>query len=151
MKIAFHPEEIVKLIIKMIRSQETRSIVGCVAWLSHKDILKALTLKPCRIVVARDRANARKHVKSMYAALTPAKMGNRAIKFLGSRSGRQKYLLHHKFLVAIDSEGVARAVISGSFNFSQNALNNLENITYIRDSDVAQSYFEEFNRIWDIC
>lgn len=150
MKIAFHPEEIVSLILKMIRSQETRSIVGCVAWLSHKDILKALAAKPCSIVVARDKANARKHVKNMYAVLTPAN-GNRAIKFLGSRSGRQKFLLHHKFLVAIDSEGVAQKVISGSFNFSQNALNNLENITYIRDSDVAQSYFEEFNRIWDIC
>jgi phosphatidylserine/phosphatidylglycerophosphate/cardiolipin synthase-like enzyme len=86
----------------------------------------------------------------MYAALTPA-IGNRAIKFLGSRSGRQKYLLHHKFLVAIDSEGVARSLISGSFNFSQNALNNLENVVYVRDRDVAQSYLDEFNRIWDIC
>ena len=52
--------------------------------------------------------------------------------------------LHHKVIV-IDE----RIVITGSFNFSDNANeSNDENVLIIDDPDVASLYIQEFNRIW---
>lgn len=54
--------------------------------------------------------------------------------------------LHHK-LIIVDE----RLVITGSFNFSNNATdNNDENVIIIDNSDVAALYLQEFSRVWNI-
>jgi phosphatidylserine/phosphatidylglycerophosphate/cardiolipin synthase-like enzyme len=55
-------------------------------------------------------------------------------------------VLHHKFIV-IDGE----TVITGSFNFSSNAVNsNDENLIIIRNADIAALYLQEWDRVRSI-
>lgn len=55
-------------------------------------------------------------------------------------------VLHHKVFI-IDAE----TVITGSFNFSANALrNNDENLVIIKDKDIAALYLQEFERVKSI-
>ena len=52
--------------------------------------------------------------------------------------------MHHKVII-IDEE----TVITGSFNFSQNAMqSNDENLLIIKDRDFARQYMDEFNRVY---
>jgi phosphatidylserine/phosphatidylglycerophosphate/cardiolipin synthase-like enzyme len=54
------------------------------------------------------------------------------------------YILHHKVII-IDK----RIVITGSYNFTNNAeRNNDENIVIIEDQALAQAYLEEFDRVY---
>ena len=54
--------------------------------------------------------------------------------------------LHHKVII-VDG----RFVITGSFNFSNNANeSNDENVMIIDNPEIAMLYIQEFNRIWDI-
>jgi phosphatidylserine/phosphatidylglycerophosphate/cardiolipin synthase-like enzyme len=55
-------------------------------------------------------------------------------------------VLHHKFIV-VDRE----TVITGSFNFSSNAVNsNDENLVIIRNADIAALYLQEWDRVRSI-
>jgi phosphatidylserine/phosphatidylglycerophosphate/cardiolipin synthase-like enzyme len=55
-------------------------------------------------------------------------------------------VLHHKFIV-VDSE----TVITGSFNFSSNAVNsNDENLVIIKNADIAALYLQEWDRVRSI-
>jgi phosphatidylserine/phosphatidylglycerophosphate/cardiolipin synthase-like enzyme len=55
-------------------------------------------------------------------------------------------ILHHKVFVIDES-----VVLTGSFNFSNNAVeSNDENIVIIRDADIAALYLDEFSRIQSI-
>lgn len=55
-------------------------------------------------------------------------------------------ILHHKVFIIDES-----VVITGSFNFSNNAArSNDENIVIIRDADIAALYLDEFSRIQSI-
>jgi phosphatidylserine/phosphatidylglycerophosphate/cardiolipin synthase-like enzyme len=54
--------------------------------------------------------------------------------------------LHHK-LIVVDN----RIVITGSFNFSNNATdNNDENVIIIDNPEIASLYIQEFGRVWGI-
>lgn len=60
------------------------------------------------------------------------------------RQDGNPYALHHKVII-VDDE----TVITGSFNFSGNAINvNDENLLIIKDKDLAQLYLQEFDRVW---
>ena len=50
----------------------------------------------------------------------------------------------------MDYESRPYKVICGSFNYTQNAANNIENLTVFRDPRIAQNYLEEFKRVWGI-
>lgn len=55
-------------------------------------------------------------------------------------------ILHHKVFI-IDEQ----VVITGSFNFSNNAVDsNDENVVIIRDANIAALYLEELSRIQSI-
>ena len=51
--------------------------------------------------------------------------------------------MHHKVIIIDES-----IVITGSFNFSENAKNNSENVLIIHSSDIAADYLNEFNRVF---
>lgn len=151
-RVAFEPSDIVSTIVHALKFNKTISIVGCVAWLSHPKILLELSKKPCSIVVTRDKSNAKKHVREMYRKLKPADTSHgRAIKVLGARAGRRKTRMHHKFLVGLDRHGLPIWVLTGSFNMSANACNNIENIQYVRDAEFASVFYNEWQKIWQCC
>jgi hypothetical protein len=62
--------------------------------------------------------------------------------------------MHHKFLVRFEFDmtndgpvAIPTAVWTGSFNFSHNAGNSLENAVVIEDLKIAGAYFSEFCRV----
>ena len=52
--------------------------------------------------------------------------------------------MHHKFAV-VDGQ----KVITGSFNWTRGAANNHENLFICGEGNVANTYQDEFNRLWD--
>ncbi len=61
------------------------------------------------------------------------------------RQDGNRYVMHHKVIIIDDD-----TVITGSFNFSNNAArSNDENIVIIRHPTIAALYLEEWRQIWD--
>ncbi len=61
------------------------------------------------------------------------------------RQDGNRYTLHHKVFIIDDD-----TVITGSFNFSGNALrSNDENVVIIKDETIAGLYIDEWQRLWD--
>jgi cardiolipin hydrolase len=55
-----------------------------------------------------------------------------------------EYHMHHKFMI-MDK----KTVLTGSYNWTRNAaIYNQENIISLTDSEIAQRFQEEFNRLW---
>ena len=147
-KIIFQPREIVSTIHGALRNPTTTSVVGCIAWLSHPLILREIARKPSALVVTNDKSNLRKPVRELYKKLKPLDNESSAIRLLGDRKGRFRCKMHHKFLVGIHHDE-PQWVIFGSFNFSQMACKNLENIMLIQDPEIARVYMDEWKRIWE--
>ena len=61
--------------------------------------------------------------------------------------------MHNKFLVfcTCTDQGITPyAVWTGSYNFSYNSGNSLENAVYIRDEDIAKRYYDEWAWIFGL-
>ncbi len=145
--ILFDGVGIQRAIIRMINKQETCFVVGCIAWLSNKQILSAMAKKRggC-IVCTKDRLTKGARNQAAYKAIRPAYPGG-VIRVVGEGKGWHKSLMHHKFLVGLNAEGKPIWVTNGSFNFTTSATSNLENLMVMEDEDVAECYFQEFKRV----
>lgn len=61
------------------------------------------------------------------------------------RQDGNRYTLHHKVFIIDD-----HTVVTGSFNYSDNALsNNDENVVIIKNPTIAALYIDEWQRLWD--
>lgn len=61
------------------------------------------------------------------------------------RQDGNRYTLHHKVFIIDDD-----TVVTGSFNYSDNALSsNDENVVIIKSKDIAALYIDEWQRMWD--
>ena len=145
--ILFDGVGIQRAIIRMINKQETAFVVGCIAWLSNKQILAAMAKKKggC-IICTKDRLTKGIRNQRAYKAIKPAYPGG-VIRVVGEGKGWHKSLMHHKFLVGLNSQGNPIWVTNGSFNFTTSATSNLENLMVMEDEDVADCYFQEFRRV----
>ena len=75
-----------------------------------------------------------------------SEMGRMYCNALNVRQDGNPYILHHKVII-VDEE----IVISGSFNFSDNATqSNDENLVIIADADLAAQFMMEFDRLWGV-
>ena len=120
-------------ICQQIRRKDTHYVVGCIAWMSNKKILKELAAKKgvC-IICTRDkltRANSNQvaysKLKEAYRRREPSASSEEA------RAGIST--MHHKFLIGMDMHGKALWCTNGSFNMTTHALSNLENCTIFED------------------
>ena len=66
---------------------------------------------------------------------------------MGAGRGRFKSLMHHKFLIGLSAERTPVWVMNGSFNVTESAVTNLENIMVFDDPEIAMTFFEEFKRL----
>jgi phosphatidylserine/phosphatidylglycerophosphate/cardiolipin synthase-like enzyme len=122
----FCPMQMVATLTHHIRT--SYSVVGCMAWLTHPQILNALEKVDATIVMTKHKSNRwKRHIK---------------VKFIGR--GRQ--LMHHKFLVGCDDVGPAW-VSFGSFNATKSAMTNLENMVLVKDRTLATTFFKEFTQV----
>ena len=145
--VLFDGAGIKRAIIRYINKEETSYVVGCIAWLSNKDILKAMAKKKgVTIICTKDKLTKRGSNQKAYKNLAPAMPGG-AIRVVGEGKGWHKSLMHHKFLVGLDKTGKALWVSNGSFNMTEHATTNLENLMIMEDPDVANTFLEEFKRV----
>ena len=145
--VLFDGKGIQSAIIRYVNKDETKYVVGCIAWLSNKAILRAMAKKKgVTIVCTKDRLTKRSSNQNAYKNLEPAMQGG-AIRVVGEGKGWHKSLMHHKFLIGLDNTGKAIWVSNGSFNMTEHATTNLENLMIMEDPDVANAFLEEFKRV----
>ena len=72
-----------------------------------------------------------------------------AVRVVGDK-GWNKSLMHHKFLVGLDEIGEAKWVVNGSFDMTEVATSNIENLMIIEDEDLSQCYLDEFKRVYSV-
>ena len=119
---------------------DSHTVVGAIAWLTHSDILQWLADCDARIVVTNDRFSTK-------CLLAYQKLHVRTI---GKKRGRRRGLMHHKFLVGCEEGGKPVRLLLGSFNFTNHALVNLENLVRLEHPPLAEAFRKEFTRLWDI-
>ncbi|MFC4454101.1 hypothetical protein [Deinococcus sonorensis] len=200
-KVDVHFRELDKKLIDEINRADI--VVGSVAWLTHLDILEALSKKRAvSIIVQKEdflrpdsnpRSGWEQKLRSAYrklrwmtrvnSAVARTKVGEiytqeiidiAAVRCLGIHNSDKKSAMpraHNKFLVLCrniplpedpDPEGPnARvfpagdevghfepyAVWTGSFNFTNNGTNSLENAVVLHSREVAEAYFQEWGQI----
>jgi phosphatidylserine/phosphatidylglycerophosphate/cardiolipin synthase-like enzyme len=99
-------------------------------------------------VAIQQRANAGVNVQGIFERVGSETSFSELTRLfcagLQVRQDGNKYILHHKVFIIDDT-----TVVSGSFNFSANAMtSNDENLIIIQDSDLAAQFVAEFNRRW---
>ena len=69
------------------------------------------------------------------------------IRTIGEGKGRFKSLMHHKFLIGLNSMREPVWCMNGSFNMTESAVTNIENIMIFDDPEIATTFFGEFKRL----
>lgn len=134
--------------------KDATSVVGCVAWLTHYEVLAQLAEKPCGIVVQKElylRTDVKRSspkLRAAYDSLRPLPNATDAVRCCGLGRSRQGIArMHHKFFVFLDDQDKPYAVWTGSFNVSQTATLSLENAVYVADPVVAAQYYHEWKYV----
>jgi len=118
-------------------------------YFSNYKILKECSKKDsCSIITTYDKYLKSKKRMDAFNDLSP--FLDARVKTLNAGRGRNKTLMHTKAIILMDYEKRPYKVITGSFNFTNNAQNNIENITIFKCPKIAKSYIEEFHRCWKI-
>jgi hypothetical protein len=146
--ILFDGRGIQNAIVRHIKREDTSYIVGCVAWLSNKRILKTMAehLRGVSIICTKDRLTMRRKNQQAYSKLSGCFQGG-VIRTMGEGRGRFKSLMHHKFLIGLSPERIPIWIMNGSFNVTESAVTNLENIMIFDDPEIANTFFDEFKRL----
>lgn len=145
-------------------------VFGCVAWLTHPDILRALATRRGVCVVVQkedflrpdgDSKDYKSWLRARYDELTGIDLITQlsvcssnpalgAVRCCGIGGKKNRPRCHHKFLVFVDQmDGWCRASVvwTGSFNFSKNAVASFENAVLINDEGIARAYLREFEQV----
>jgi hypothetical protein len=146
--VIFDGRGIQNAIVRAIKREDTAYVVGCVAWLSNKKILKAMAehLKGVTIITTADKLTKRRKNQQAYAKLCGCFAGG-VIRVVGEGRGRFKSLMHHKFLLGMNEAREPLWVMNGSFNVTESAVTNIENCVQFDDPEIAGTFFDEFKRI----
>lgn len=145
--VLFDGPNIKRAINRMINRKSTEYIVGCVTYLTSKDILTYMAKKKgvC-IVLTRARETHNPINQKMYSKLKPAYPGG-ALRVVGDK-GWNHSIMHHKFLIGLNAEGHAQWVVNGTFDMQEKSTSNIENLMILEDEDVAKCYLDEFKRMF---
>lgn len=142
MELKAHFSNIHKVIIGHL-DQAQSEIVAAIAWFTDRDIFEVLCKKACSgikvsVALIGDEINRGP------GGLNFQRLSNVGGQVIFLQPGsRHERTMHHKFCV-IDHG----TVITGSYNWSQKARNNDENITVVTDSaDFAGKYLDTFHSL----
>lgn len=126
--------------------KESVYCVGCIAWLREDKILQELKQKKgCGIVINNERLQ--KELRQKYEELKSFHKKEDAVKTIGKKKKNWSAMMHNKFLVGMNKNKTPTFVLTGSFNFTANSSNNLENMLVIRKRDIVKKYLEEYKQI----
>lgn len=170
-----HFRDLASRLIALIN--EADYVVGCVAWLTHYGILDALAKKSgVSLVVQKedwlrpDGDVSKQVLRAKYEALPwmerfqhqglVSKLSSSgdpslaAVRCAGIRAAKGKFepRCHHKFVVFCRKDqwgdvGETYAVWTGSFNFTFNGGDSLENAVVIRTPEIVRAYYNEYQQI----
>ena len=149
--IIFDGRGIQNAIVRNIKREDTAYVVGCVAWLSNKRILKCMAenLKGVTIITTTDKLTKSRKNQQAYAKLSGCFQGG-AIRTVGEGKGRYRSLMHNKFMIFLNTAREPIGCMNGSFNVTESALRHIENVMIFDDPEIAGTFFEEFKRIHKI-
>lgn len=143
--------------------RDSPMIVGCVAWVKSRRLIAVLAERPVALVVNKEfglrvQGNPEREAlrpltggvpSRLLPSPTPKEPELAPVRCVGwTAKGRFGALMHHKFLVRLDTAGEPVAVWTGSFNLTAGAENNIENGMVIDDTAIAQAFLSEFSRVW---
>lgn len=141
-------ENIHKTIIENLKKAENEIII-VVAWITDRSIFEVINTKvkqgvSVTIIAINDEINLneRQNVIAVISKNWFKELSSNGAKvFLMGKRG--KNVLHHKYCI-IDND----IVITGSYNWTYNARNNLENVLLIEGEEaVVKMYTHEYKRI----
>jgi hypothetical protein len=142
MELKAHFSDIRKVIIDHLSAAQFE-IAAAVAWFTDRDIFEVLC-KKARLGVKVSVVLIGDEINQGAGRLNFTKLQNLGgqVVFLAPGSATEP-IMHHKFCV-VDRN----TVITGSYNWSQKARSNDENITVVTDADAfAQEYFDAFESL----
>lgn len=115
------------------------AVMGCVAWLTNPDIVRALSrLHMSQVVVTADTVHNRR----------PLGLHRAGVRQVGAARGRFRSLMHHKFLVRL-TDGRPSHVLLGSYNFTRRSNHNIgESVVVIECERTASLFADEAARAW---
>jgi len=163
-------------------------IVGCVAWLTNKNILKALSKKSNVSIIVQEedflrpdssfdghKTNWKNKIRCLYDNLPKRCIylmdlsgesinvagdqgeiigGIRRLGKLNTEKSPAFPRMHNKFIVCYDGGGLSDGgkilngeVLTGSFNFSENSNNSLENVVCLKDPDIVDAFIKQYTEI----
>jgi phosphatidylserine/phosphatidylglycerophosphate/cardiolipin synthase-like enzyme len=138
-EVYFSPDDgTMKRLLKLVRSAE-KSVLFMAYSFTDDDLAQAMLDRSEEGVLVRgvfDEGQAKSNLGGEYERL----LENGAdVRLDGNRRG-----MHHKVILIDD-----RIVVTGSYNFSNNAkTRNDENTLIVHSAEVAALYREEFERVW---
>jgi phosphatidylserine/phosphatidylglycerophosphate/cardiolipin synthase-like enzyme len=119
-------------------TQAKREISIAVAWMSDQDIIERLLQKSnegIAVTIILSSEAREEIVKSIESR------SNGSIRvYILTKVG--KSMMHHKFCV-IDK----KVLITGSYNYTHNAISNDENVVVIESEEVAKFFVEEYSKL----
>jgi phosphatidylserine/phosphatidylglycerophosphate/cardiolipin synthase-like enzyme len=129
----------------ILKLKEVDGAKICSAWFSSSKILQQLeTMGDVELIIGngnRDRFLPGTHdYDRSLADRIRFILGPRAYLYKGDR------LLHHKFIILL-SENLPVGVITGSYNLTEAASLNLENMVYINSPEIAHQYEVVFDQL----
>jgi len=149
-KIMFDTTSILSALISRIGKSDTKFVMGCAAWFTNAKIIAALSkLRGVCIICTRDKVARTKTTKAKYRTL-PKHDGIPPIKLLGAGRGRSASLMHHKYLVGMSADQQPLWVSTGSFNLTESACTNIENLMIIESPEIATVFLKEFQRLYPL-
>ena len=137
------------VILEHLTDCQCQNVVILGPYFSNLKILNECSKKySCSIVTTYDRYMKSKVRTTAFKKLKPFKEDR--VRTLNAGRGRNKSIMHTKAIVLMDYERRPYKVLCGSFNYTQNAQNNIENLTVFRDPIIAQNFLDEFSRTFTI-
>lgn len=139
-------EELIKIIDNEI------NIVGCIAWITDREILAALQKNRVKIIINKefyfstkcDTTNYYQSLRDSYQSLTELNIPNIIDGALLVYGNGGKARMHSKFLVFLDVNMKPCKVWTGSYNFTNGSFQSIENAVLINDAEIAKHYYDEF-------
>lgn len=131
-------------VTNLIDGVDVAYVIGCMAWFSNKRVLKSMSQKKgCCIITMPDGICKLKTYIPLYKTVNSIPPYG-TIRII-SNDVSNGYLMHHKFIIALDANMQPIWVINGSCNFSQNSEKNRENIVVHYEAHILNAFLDEFN------
>lgn len=130
--------EIESFLYDLIRDERVDDCLVCMAWMKSRR-LRSVLPPGSRCVVQSEK----------HLTFDSVPDGVECRKVGLATGGARRPLMHNKFCV-LRRRGEPTAVVTGSYNWTNHSLYNLENVVVLHDAQLAATYAREFEAIWNL-